>query len=461
MHCWTSPRRSYSTRLCPSRLRTQRKVAETRRKKSDKSSWVRPILAFGLVLTIFGSGVLVGRSHDRKAPRTPPSDLGANFEPFWETWNLVEKHYVGRNITNRQQLTRGAIKGLLDSLGDPEHTHFQTKEEFEHYVKFMNGEGHGIGVRLQMAHHQPRILETLPGSPARAAGLQVGDVITAVDGSDPTGLPLGQVLALIRGGSAGSSVHLDVRRAGQDHVLSFDVCRAKENVIPVVWQMVPEKSVMHLAIRHFDKKTHRLVRAALREAQLQKAKGLILDLRSCPGGLVDEAMAVTSEFLKQGAIAIQENDEGHRTPIPVRGDGMATEIPMCVLVNKRTCSCAELMAGALKDHDRATIIGVRTAGMGTMLHPFEMSDGSVLFLAVAEWRTPKGTRIWHQGIEPTIAMQLPEGADALLPGAESYLLSKTFAKLADCQLNQALEILGPRDARVAQTDNSLAIQLPE
>src|SRR5207253_671191 len=149
---------------------------------------------------------------------------------------------------------------------DLEHTHFQTKEEFAHYVKFMNGDAHGIGVRLKISNRQPRVLETLVGSPAREAGIQVGDVLTEIDGADTTGLNLGRVLALIRGGSPDSSVHLRIRRAGRDNLIEMDVHRAQENMAPVVWQMIPDKPVMHLSIRHFDKKTHALVRSALHDA---------------------------------------------------------------------------------------------------------------------------------------------------------------------------------------------------
>jgi carboxyl-terminal processing protease len=395
-------------------------------------------LAFALVLIVFAGGVLVGRSRGSRISDAPPQDLGANFEPFWETWNLVEKHYVGRNSIERQQLTRGAIRGLLDSLGDLEHTHFQTKDEFEHYVKFMNGEAHGIGVRLKISNQRPRVLETLVGSPARAAGIQVGDVLTEVDGTDCMGLSLGRVLALIRGGSADSLVHLRIRRDGEEKLLEVQVHRAKENMAPVVWQMIPGQPVLHLSIRHFDKKTHAMVRSALHDAELQHAKGLILDLRNCPGGLVDEALAVTSEFLKDGTIVIEQNAEGKQTHLPVRSAGMATKLPLCVLINDRTCSCAEVLAAAIKDHGRGPVIGTRTVGMGTMLHPFEMSDGSVVFLAVAEWFTPNGHRLWHQGVAPTIEVQLPEDVDALLPGAEKYLPLETFAKLKDRQLKKAL-----------------------
>jgi carboxyl-terminal processing protease len=391
------------------------------------------------MVVIFGAGVTVGRSREALA-RTPPEGSAATLEPFWETWNLAEKHYVGRNGLERQHLVQGAIKGLLDSLGDQGHTHHENQEEYDRFAKVLNGEGYGIGVRLRLAQGKPRVLETLNGSPARTAGIQVGDIITKINGKDTTGLPLPSVLAQLRGGQIDSQVRLRIQRVGSES-LEFHVPCVKEIMAPVVWQMVPEKPVMHLAIRQFDKRTHGLVRTALADARQMHIQGLILDLRNCPGGLVDEAMAVTSEFLPDGAIVIERDAGAKHTPQAVKPGGMAAHLPLCVLVNSETSSAAEVMAGALKDRSRGPVIGTQTAGLGTKLRPFRMCDGSTVFLAIAEWITPNGHRIWHQGITPTIEMELPENVNALLPGAMAYLDPLTFFELEDQQLLKAITIL--------------------
>jgi len=412
-------------------------------------------LAFGLIAGVFVAGMKVGRSQEAIS-RTPPENSAAALEPFWETWNLAEQHYVGRNDTGRQQLVQGAIKGLLDSLGDQGHTHFETKEEFDRYVKVMNGESHGIGVRLRVAQRQPRVLETMPGSPARTSGIQVGDVISEIDGSDTSGLPLSQVLALLRGGAADSLVHLRVQRAGSQS-LDYHIHRAKETMPSVVWQMVPDQQVMHLAIRQFDKRTHGLVRTALSDSRRMKVQGLILDLRNCPGGLVDEVMAVTGEFLHDGIIAIERDADGKQTPHTVKPGGLGADLPLCVLINDETSSAAEIMAGALKDRGRGPVIGIRTAGLGTMLHPFRLCDGSVDFLAIAEWLTPNGNPIRRLGITPTLEMRLPVEVNALFPGALAYHDAGTFPHLDDRQLAHALKTLCPARDLVAQVGVSSAI----
>jgi carboxyl-terminal processing protease len=186
-----------------------------------------------------------------------------------------------------------------------------------------------------------------------------------------------------------------------------------------------------------------------------KVQGLVVDLRNCPGGLVDQAMAVTSEFLPDGDIAIERTAEGKQIHHQVKPGGLATAIPVCVLINSDTSSAAEVMAAAIKDHHRGTVIGSRSAGLGTMLHPYRMSDGSVVFLAIAEWLTPHGDRIWHQGVAPTVQMQLPDEANALLPSATAYLDPQTFTKLEDRQLDKALTLLCGSSELVAQVGGAV------
>jgi carboxyl-terminal processing protease len=422
--------------------------------KSRRAS-LRPVLAFAVVTGVFALGLVVGRSREAISQK-PPENAAVDLGPFWETWNLAERNFVGNKDVDRQHLVQGAIKGLLDSLGDQGHTHYETQMEFDRYVQIMSGEGHGIGLRMRIAHRHPRVLEAIAGSPAQAAGIEVGDVITQIDGNETTGLPLNQVLALVRGGPADSVVHLSVQR-GRSKSLEFNVRRAKENTAPVVWQMVPEKPVMHLAIRQFDKRTHGQVRNALQVARNMKVQGLIIDLRNCPGGLVDVVMAVTGEFLPDGVVAIEQNAQGKQIQHMVKPGGLAADLPLCVLVNKETSSAAEIMAGALKDRGRGPVIGTRTAGLGTLLHAYRMCDGSVVFLATAEWITPGGQQIWHQGISPTIEMKLPVESDALFPGAAAYLNGQGFTQHEDRQLAEALTILAPGSNVVAQVAGSAVI----
>jgi carboxyl-terminal processing protease len=184
------------------------------------------------------------------------------------------------------------------------------------------------------------------------------------------------------------------------------------------------------------------LRAALDEIRDKGARGLILDLRGNPGGLKEQAVAVTSEFLPEGkVIFIQQDARGRQEKVLAKGGGKATDIPLVVLIDAGTASSAEILAGAIQDHQRGRLVGTRTFGTGTVLRPYELSDGSAVLLAQYQWLTPNGRKIWHQGIEPDVKVALPEGASILLPEAAAGLDAEALAKSEDKQLLKALEVL--------------------
>jgi carboxyl-terminal processing protease len=168
---------------------------------------------------------------------------------------------------------------------------------------------------------------------------------------------------------------------------------------------------------------------------------LLVDVRGNPGGLKDQAVAVSSEFLKDGVVFIEQDMHGARTAVPVQPGGTATDIPVVVLIDEGTASSAEIFAGALQDHGRAKLVGMQTFGTGTVLQPFELKDGSAVLLAVAQWLTPKGREIWHKGIQPDVEVPLAEDAALLLPEMEAALDAASLARSEDKQLLQALKVL--------------------
>jgi carboxyl-terminal processing protease len=393
-----------------------------------------------LILGLFG-GVLLDRSGllPGSASREPPG-LGRTFAPFWEAWHLVQEHYVDRKAIEPKRLTQGSIRGMLDALGDVGHTTYLTPEELKATEEFLKGELEGIGAILTVREHRPTIAQTLPGSPARKAGLLPGDALLQVNGKTVVDESPDHVAALIRG-KAGTEVRLRVARSGQTQPLDLTIVRAKIEVPQVSWHHLPGTSLAHLAIREFGKHTDDQLRQAIKEIRAAGLKGLIVDVRANPGGLKEQAVAVTSEFLNGGVVFIEQDAQGRRQEVPVRKGGVATDLPLCVLIDGGTASSAEIFAGALQDQGRGKLIGTRTFGTGTVLEPFELSDGSAVLLAVAEWLTPKGRRIWHQGIKPDIEVALPPGASILLPDEESNLDAAGLARSKDAQLLKAIEVL--------------------
>jgi carboxyl-terminal processing protease len=401
------------------------------------SFWNSPLTFVLLLLAAFGAGVLAERNGLLPASVPTPQGLGRTFS---EAWQLVQKYYVDRGAVQPEAMTRGAIEGMLASLGDTGHTTYLSAEEVKRMDTALKGELDGIGARVSMRKHRPTIVGTIPGSPARAAGLEAGDVLLQVDGKDVGELPLDRIVEMVRG-KPGTTVHVRVVRSGRSQPLDFDIERAKVDVPSVSWHMLPGVPVAHLAIESFGEQTDAQVKAAVADARKHGARGLLLDLRGNPGGLKKQAVAVTSEFLKDGIVFIEQDAQGRRQEIPVVAGGVATDIPVTVLIDEGTASSAEIFAGALQDHKRGKLVGTHTFGTGTVLEPFTLSDGSAVLLAVSEWLTPSGQVIWHKGIQPDVVVTLPEDAKILLPEEEDKLTAEELSNSSDKQLLKGLELL--------------------
>jgi carboxyl-terminal processing protease len=280
----------------------------------------------------------------------------------------------------------------------------------------------------------------MPNSPARNAGVKAGDVILEVNGQPVAQESLQQIVEQVRG-EAGTEVKLRVMHDGQTGPVEVAITRGKVEVPDVSWHMLPGESLAHISMESFGDKADDQLRTALQETREQGAKGVILDLRGNPGGLKDQAVAVTSEFLKDGDVFIDQNAHGKQTAVPVKPGGTALDLPLCVLIDGGTASAAEICAGALQDYDRAKLVGERTFGTGTVLQPFMLSDGSAVLLATSQWLTPKGRQIWHKGITPDVEVALPEAASILLPEMEDGMDAAAFQRSEDAQLHKAIDIL--------------------
>ena len=423
--------------------------APPRVRRSGRPSGRVPWTLVGVVVALvvvggagFGSGYVAGRAQAEQAAQSqPPADLGTTFNVFWETWNLVRQHYVDQSAVDPTKMTYGAIQGMLDALGDVGHSRFLSPTERHAEEDALAGRLDGIGAEVTMRDHRPTILAPLPGSPAEAAGLRPGDTIVRVDGKDVEGLPVDQVTQLVRGQS-GTPVTLSVIHQGDTEIVDVSVVRQQITVPSVTWTLVPGTSVAHVLISEFADHAGDELARALQAAQAAGATGVVLDLRNDPGGLRDEAIAAASQFLSDGTVLIEQDAHGQRTFYPVKSGGVAVSTPLVVLVNEGTASSAEIVAGAIQDHQRATLVGLTTFGTGTVLSTYPLSDGSALLLGTEEWLTPNGNEIWHHGITPEIQVDLPAQVVPLEPQVESSLTPDQVQASQDAQLLRALQELG-------------------
>lgn len=402
------------------------------------------IIASGLfILTsiAFGAGVAFGGSGIPFEPGVVRAqDQPTEFEVFWQVWNLAQDNFIDRDVLDNTNLTYGAIQGLIHALGDDGHTRFLTPEEVIRQRTDISGSFFGIGARVGIEDGLPVIVAPFDGSPAAEAGLKAGDIIFEVDGTDVTGFTLNEAVEMIRG-EKGTEVILTIFRPDTSESLEIAIIRDEIKIPAASWGMIPGTSAALIRMSQFNGNLKDNIIEIIGEAKKAGATHLVLDVRNNPGGLLDQAVGVTSQFLKDGNVLLQEDAEGHREAYPVRANGVAQDIPLIVLVNRGSASSAEIFAGAIQDHKRGLIVGETTFGTGTVLRPFDLKDGSALLLGTSQWLTPKGRLIRKHGIEPDVVVDLPVGAALIAPLDLKELTISQLLASEDKQLLKALELL--------------------
>lgn len=402
------------------------------------------VMLFVLTGAAFGAGLVAGGASLLTPCIVRTSDQPPQFDVFWQSWNLVQRHFVDRTALDPTSLAYGAIRGMVDALGDTGHSAFLTPEEKEARHTSVAGSFTGIGAELGVRDGLPVIVAPIDGTPAAEAGLQPGDILVRVDGEDVTTLPLNEIVEKVRG-PAGTPVELTILRPADNQTHEIAITRREIDVPAASWAMVPGTTIADVRISQFSANAERDVTAAIEAAQEAGATGLIVDVRNNPGGLLDQAIRVTSHFLDGGNVLLEEDAEGNRTEYAVEPGGIATEIPLVVLVNPGTASAAEILAGAIQDYGRGQVVGETTFGTGTVLQPFGLEDGSELLLGVRQWLTPDGRLIRNQGIAPDVEVTLPLGSALLLPAELRELSPDQVQASQDAQLQTAVELLTPED----------------
>jgi carboxyl-terminal processing protease len=370
-----------------------------------------------------------------------PSHQSLNYSLMAQAWDSIENHYVDRSAVKPLSATYGAIGGMVDSLGDTDHSTFLSPEMVKQLKTTVHGEFIGIGVEIQSKQGHVVIVAPIDGSPAQRAGLRSRDLILKVSGQDITGWPLTKVVQKISG-PPGTEVTLSVLNPRTGHIREVTVTRAKIKLHNVTWRRLPETNMVHLRIASFDEGVAEDFVKALDKIREQKTGGIILDLRNNPGGVLDEAVRVASQFLNRGNVLLVKDAKGHIRPVAVKPGGMVTNVSTVVLVNQGSASASEIVAGALRDRHRAPLIGETTFGTGTVLGEFSLADGSALLLAVEEWLTPDGHSFWHKGITPKYQVALPDDVEPLVPASEDGMTAAQIQSSGDKQLLDAMKILG-------------------
>ena len=334
-----------------------------------------------------------------------PANLDNLFKPFWDTWQIVNSQYVDQPV-DPEKLLRGAIKGMLDSLGD-EHTAYMNPDEYRQANQPMTGEYEGIGATVDITGKYLKIVSPMTNSPAEKAGLKAGDMILKVDGQDMTGLDGSTVLRKVLG-PANSKVVLTIQRDGVANPFDVSLVRAKISMSSVEGKML-DGNIAYVKISTFGGKTSDELKTALTDLMSKNPKGLVLDLRNNGGGLLNTAIDVVSQFVGKGPVMYEIYGDGTRKTFEALPNGLATQIPIIVLVNKGTASASEITAGAIQDYARGRLIGETTYGKGSVQNwiPLANNEGAVR-VTIARWVTPKERQINGIGLTPDIPVTLSD-----------------------------------------------------
>jgi carboxyl-terminal processing protease len=397
------------------------------------------IIGFVLIAGSFSGGLLVGWLIPNRTTLEVPTavqitpeqtnmggtsdELTQAFAPFWEAWKIVHEQFINQPV-DETKMIQGAISGMLDSLGD-KHTGYMSPEQYTEANIPLNGTYEGIGAWVDVTGKFLTIISPMTGSPAESAGLKSGDMIIKIDGKDMTGIDPSVALKSVLG-PAGTEVKLTIQRKDIEKPLEFAIKRANIDLPSVKGEML-DQQIAYIAISTFGENTTQTLKTNLTELLAQNPKGLIIDLRGNSGGYLTTAIEVISQFIPSGIVMYEQQGNGQETIYEAIPGGLATEIPLVVLVNEGSASASEITAGAIQDFARGKLVGVTTYGKGSVQNwiPLENNQGAVR-VTIAHWLTPNHKQINDVGLTPDFVVEITE-AD--------------IAAKKDPQLEKAIDLL--------------------
>lgn len=351
------------------------------------------------------------------------SDEVFDFNLYWEVWDSLKTDYVNKNQIKNKDLFYGSLKGMSAATEDP-YTVFMDPENAKEFADDLAGTFEGIGAEVGMRNDIVTIVAPLEGMPAQKAGLRSGDKIYAVDDKSTLGLTVDETVKLIRG-HKGTTVKLSILRGNDSKIQDFVITRDLIVVKSVKTEM-RQDGIFVINVTNFNDDTLSLFNAAVNDVLLKNPRGIILDLRNNPGGYLDTAVAMASEWIEAGPIMAEQFSDNRRNEYPSNGNARLKDVPTVVLVNGGSASASEIVAGALRDYKKAVLVGEQTYGKGSVQSLRGLSDGSALKVTVAEWLTPAGDAIDEKGITPDYLVVLEQ---------------KDVDQNIDPQMDKAVELL--------------------
>ena len=329
-----------------------------------------------------------------------------------EAWGIIFQDYVDRDRLDASKLSQAAIKGMVEMLDDP-YTAYLDTQTYEMSFSSLKGKFEGIGAYVAIKDEQLMIIAPIDNSPASKAGIRAGDIILEIDGRSASGMSLQEAVLHIRG-PKGTPVRLLILHQGEARPEEIEIVRAEIQVPSVRFEM--RGDIAYIKINHFSERTDGELSLVLENVTRERATGIILDLRSNPGGLLGAVVDVAGRFLREGIVVHVVDNQGKQASLSVEPEGVTTDLPLVVLTDNYSASGSEVLAGALQDHARAVIGGTQTYGKGSVNTLHKLKDGSGLYITTARWLTPNERLIEGEGISPDYELELEpelEGEDAI------------------------------------------------
>lgn len=370
------------------------------------------------------------------APPAPIYDARApeavDLAPLFKAWTLLNENYTPATSTDSvaaQDKLWGAIQGLAQSYGD-DYTVFLPPVQKQIFETQVNGDFQGVGMEIGKRAGLLTVIAPIKDTPAYRAGIESGDIILKIDGAQTFDMTVEQAVSHIRG-PRGTTVTLTLSRASKNGGQEFDIPVVRDTIIlPTADYALRDDGVFVIQLYMFNANAPRIFAEALTEFQRTRADKLIIDLRGNPGGYLEAAVDMVSWFLPSGSIVVSQ-DYGTKEDAQVyRSAGFGTLFPyadIAILINGGSASASEIFAGALRDHERATLIGQQSFGKGSVQQVFPVTDDTSLKITIARWLTPNGVSISHEGLRPDIVVEIPEdleeGKDPTLDRAVKFLLT--------------------------------------
>ncbi|MBA3944294.1 MAG: S41 family peptidase [Herpetosiphonaceae bacterium] len=427
--------------------------------RSSRAFWWGALTAILVGIVAFMSGVSVALYWGADLPfsrvlgptgavrRSTPDNVSKDFEIYWQAWDLVDQHFYRDKPLDYHKMMYASLSAMMHSLGD-DYTFFQEPEEATKTREQMDGQFEGIGAYLEFHNGQLVITAPVEGSPAEKAGLQAGDIVLKINDAevapklvnlDADGMAK-QAAALIRG-PRGTPIKLLISRPATKQTLEFNLVREAIPLITIHSKML-QGNIAYIQLTQFEGTTTAQLDKALKQLLPQHPHGIILDLRNDPGGLLDTAQNVLGRFLKDGTALYEQFGDGAETRFEVQrsmGAPSTFDIPMIVLINSNSASASEIVAGALRDRGRATLLGEKSFGKGSVQTVSKLDDDSSARITIAHWLTPNKDQIHKKGIPPTwyVPFDNAERYQVPLPKVKATDPDKT----SDSQLSWALKLL--------------------